>query len=80
MTSLEELHVSTKKGLLQKYTNFTHANASSVWEVRGQDGLIGNWWAVPFGSKIRQVSVETHGCGVAAVCCAVRLDQLLQSL
>jgi hypothetical protein len=68
--------------LLRKYTDFIKANANGVWEVaRGENGKVGNWWAGPRkGSIKRQVSVETHGSGVAAVCCAVRLDCLSKSL
>lgn len=80
MISLEELNINTKKTLLQKYTDFIHANASSVWDVRGSDCLIGSWWAAPCQSEIRQVSVETHGSGVAAAYCAVLMGNLLQSV
>ena len=77
---LERLPLSTQENLLRKYTNFVKANAHAVWEIaRDQDGKVGNWWAVPPGDQLqRQLSVETHGSGVAAVCCAVRLDRLLE--
>jgi len=82
LASLEQLQGPTKQALLHKYSDFIHANAYSVWEVaRGEDGKIGNWWAATPGDQARQqVSVETHGSGVAAVTCAVRLDKLLESL
>ena len=80
IAGLAELQVTTRRALLQKYTNFIHANASAVWEGRGSEGRVGNWWAAPTGSQIQRYSVETHGSGVAAVCCALRVDELLHSL
>jgi len=82
MTVLDGLEVSTKKDLLQKYSNFIKANANAVWDVaRGEDGKIGNWWGGPPRDQTRRhVGVETHGSGVAAVCCALRVDLLWESL
>jgi rhamnogalacturonyl hydrolase YesR len=82
MTTLEELDISTKRNLLERYSNFIKANAHAVWETaRTKDGKIGNWWGGETGDQVkRQISPETHGSGVAAVCCAVRLDVLLESL
>jgi hypothetical protein len=40
-----------------------------------------NWWDGPPGEDIRrQVSVETHGSGIGAVLCAVRVLDLLNEL
>lgn len=80
LAGLEELTVSTKKRLVQKYSNFIQANACAVWDVaRQKDGKIGNWWDGPTGEEIRrQVSVETHGSGIGAVLCAVRIGTLLE--
>jgi len=82
IAALEGLEVSSRRDLLEKYRGFIAANAHAVWDVaRGEDGKVGNWWAGPGGGEIeRQVSVETHGSGVAAVCCVVRLNRLLESL
>ena len=82
IATMDELDSATRTALVQKYSNFIYANATAVWEVaRGTDGRIGNWWAGPPGNQIqRQVSVETQGSGVAAVACAVRVTELLQSL
>src|SRR5271170_7817685 len=82
IVGFDELQLSTKKDLVQKYSNFIQTNACAVWEVaRGEDGKVGNWWAGPPRDQIRrQVSVETHGSGVSAICCAVRANQLLESL
>ena len=82
ITALDRLQLSTKKELLRNYSNFVKANANGVWEVaRAENGKVGNWWAGPPRDQFkRQVSVETHGSGVAAVCCAVRLDYLSESL
>ena len=82
IATLKELDSSTRTSLLQKYSNFIYANAAAVWDVaRGTDGRIGNWWAGSPGNQIqRQFSVETHGSGVAAVACAVRVNKLLESL
>ena len=76
------LDVATKKKILQKYSNFVKANASAVWEVaQGNDGLVCAWWEAPGGSiNKNHVSVETHGSGLAAVSCAVRVDRLIQLL
>ena len=80
LARLEELNISTRKGLVQKYSNFIQANACAVWDVaRQKDGKIGNWWDGPAGEEIRrQVSVETHGSGIGAVLCAVRIGALLE--
>ena len=82
MTGLDGLKLSAKKHLLQKYSNFIKANAHAVWDVaRRQDGKIGHWWGGPPKDQTqRQFRVETHGSGVAAVCCAMRVDLLLKSL
>jgi hypothetical protein len=82
MMALKELEVSTKGILLEKYSDFIKANAHAVWEIaRREDGKIGNWWGGSAGDQVqRQISCETHGSGVAAVCCAVRVDLLLESL
>jgi len=79
---LDEIQLSSKSALVQKYDDFIQANAYAVWNVaRGGNGKVGNWWAGPPGDGIkRQVSVETHGSGVSAVCCAVRVNRLLKSL
>ena len=66
--------------LVQKYGNFVQVNAQAVWDVaRGQDGTVASWWAATPGGP-RQTSVESNGSGVAAVCCALRADKLLESL
>jgi predicted alpha-1,6-mannanase (GH76 family) len=79
IVGLGDLNLSTKQGLVQNYSSFVHANAQAVWtNAMGSDGQIGNWWAGSPGDQ--QFGVETTGSGVAAVCCAVRVDQLLQSL
>jgi hypothetical protein len=82
LASLQELTLSTKKSLLEKYNKFIQANACAVWDIaRQKDGKIGNWWDGPAGEEIRrQVSVETHGSGIGAVLCAVRVGALLESL
>lgn len=82
IASLDGLDLATRRNLLEKYSGFISANAYAVWDVaRGEDGKVGNWWAGPRGGEFhRQVSVETHGSGVAAVCCAVRLNRLLEAL
>jgi len=64
---------------VQKYARFVYTNASAVWNVaRGSDGRFGNWWAGQ--SEQRQVSAETHGSGVAAITCAMRVEQLFERL
>lgn len=82
MASLGELTLSTRQSLLRKYNKFIQANACAVWDIaRQKDGKIGNWWDGPAGEEIRrQVSVETHGSGIGAVLCAVRVGALLESL
>lgn len=82
LVGLDELSLETKTALLQKYNNLIQANAAAVWDVaRGPDGKVGNWWAGPPGNQVqRQVSVETHGSGIAAIACAVRINKLMQSL
>jgi predicted alpha-1,6-mannanase (GH76 family) len=82
ITAMNELNVSTRKALLQKYASFVHGNANAVWEIaRGEDGRISSWWAGPSGNQTqRQVSVETQGSGAAAITCAIRVDELLKSL
>jgi hypothetical protein len=82
IAALDGLEASTRRDLLRKYDTFITANAHAVWDVaRGEDGKIGNWWEGPPGDQLqRQVSVETHGSGVAAVCSAVRMNRLLESL
>ena len=44
--------------------------------------MVSSWWDSPGNgeSEIRQVSVETLGSAVAAVMCAVRVDELLMVL
>lgn len=80
LAAMDELPVETRLNLLQLYGSFVQANAQAVWDIaRGQDGTIGSWWAATPGGP-RQVSVESNGSGVAAVCCAVRVDKLLESL
>jgi hypothetical protein len=80
LAAMDELPVQTRLNLVQVYGRFIQANAQAVWDVaRGQDGAIGSWWAATQGGP-RQVSVESNGSGVAAVCCAVRVDKLLESL
>jgi hypothetical protein len=69
-----DLNLSTT--LVQKYSKFIYANAQAVWDIStGSNGQVGNWWAGSPGHQ--QFSVETTGSGVAAVCCAVRVDQWL---
>lgn len=82
LAGLEELRISAKKCLVQKYSNFIQANACAVWDVaRQKDGKIGNWWDGPSGEEIRrQVSVETHGSGISAVLCVVRICALMETL
>jgi hypothetical protein len=80
IVALEGIQTTTKKELLEKYKNFIHANASVVWGARGSDGRVGSWWAAAAGNQSQRFSVETHGSGVAAVCCAVSVDQGLHSL
>jgi hypothetical protein len=82
VANLEELDYSTKKDLVLRYHNFIQVNACAVWDIaRQKDGKIGNWWDGPPGEMIRrQVSVETHGSGVGAVLCAVRVGALLETL
>ena len=78
---LNNVDVASKIQLLQKYSNFVHANAVAVWDdARAQTGGVGAWWAAPVGSQVQKYSVETLGSGIAAVLCSVRLDQLLHSL
>jgi hypothetical protein len=81
-TSYDELTLSTRKRLVEKYNNFIQTNACAVWDVaRQKDGKIGNWWDGPPGEEIRrQVSVETHGSGIGAVLCAVRVNRILDTL
>jgi hypothetical protein len=82
ITEVGDLDVLTQKSLVQKYSNFIEANACAVWDIaRQKDGKIGNWWDGPAGEDIRrQVSVETHGSGIGAVLCAVRVLGLLNEL
>jgi len=82
ITELEELSISTRKSLVEKYSTFIQVNACAVWDVaRQKDGTIGNWWDGPPGEDIRrQVSAETHGSGIGAVLCAVRVGELMESL
>ena len=82
IAGFNEVAHSTRRALLQKYIKFIDANACAVWDVaRQEDGRIGNWWGGPPGDEIqRQVSVETHGSGIAAVLCAVKVGQLLRQL
>jgi hypothetical protein len=82
MVAFPELHSSTKRALLRKYSQFIYANASAVWnDARGMDGKISSWWAIPRGENApRQMSVETLGSGLSAVSCAVLVDTLLESL
>ena len=80
MATMDELPVSARINLVQKYSPFVQANAQAVWNVaRAQDGTVGSWWAGTPGGA-RQVSVESNGSGVAAVCCALRVDKILESL
>jgi hypothetical protein len=80
IAAMDELPVETRLNLVQKYESFVQANAQAVWDVaRGPDGMIGSWWAATKGGP-RQVSVESNGSGVAAMCCAVRMNGLLESL
>jgi len=82
ISELEWLDLSSRQSLLEKYNSFIQANAYAVWDVaRQKDGKIGNWWDGPPGEEIRrQVSVETHGSGVGAVLCAVRIADLMATL
>jgi len=81
MASLERLSIATRTTLVQKYAPFIRANATAVWNnARGPDGRIGAWWAAPPESQFQKYSVESHGSGVAAVLCAMRMDQLLHYL
>lgn len=80
MATIDEIPLPIRLNLVRQYGSFVQANARAVWNVaRGQDGKIGSWWAAVQGGP-RQVSVESNGSGVAAVCCAVRVDKLLESL
>jgi len=80
MAAMDEIPVPVRLNLVRQYGNFVQANAQAVWDVaRGQDGKVGSWWAASQGGP-RQVSVESNGSGAAAVCCAVRVDQLFESL
>jgi predicted alpha-1,6-mannanase (GH76 family) len=78
ISGFEELNLSTRKSLVDKYSEFIQANACAVWDVaRQKDGKIGNWWDGPPGEEIRrQVSAETHASGIGAVLCAVRVSQI----
>jgi predicted alpha-1,6-mannanase (GH76 family) len=80
LTELDQLSVTTRQNILEKYVGFIQTNACAVWDMaRQKDGKIGNWWDGPPGEKIyRQVGVETHGSGIAAILCAVRVGQLLE--
>jgi hypothetical protein len=82
IAAFEELTLSTKKSLVQKYSSFIQANACAVWDVaRQKDGKVGNWWDGPPGEEIRrQVSVETHASGIGAVLCMVRTGTILDTL
>jgi len=82
MAALPELHPSTKRSILQKYSGFIYANSSAVWNnARGMDGRVSSWWAIPREENgPRQMSVETLGSGLSAVFCAVLVDKLVQSL
>ena len=73
---------STKRRLVRKYYKFIQANAQALWNIaRASNGTIGNWWAAPPGDQSQlQFSVETTGSGVAALWCAVQVDQLQQLL
>ena len=79
---VEDLDMSVKKKLIQKYSTFIQANACAVWDVaRQKDGKIGNWWDGPAGEDIRrQVTAETHASGIGAVLCAVRVGEMLKVL
>ena len=79
---VEDLDMSVKKKLIQKYSIFIQANACAVWDVaRQKDGKIGNWWDGPAGEDIRrQVTAETHASGIGAVLCAVRVGEMLKVL
>jgi len=81
ISSFAELSSVTRQNLIKKYSNFVEANACAVWDVaRQKDGKIGNWWDGPPRDEIRrQVSVETHTSGIAAVLCAVRVAMLLET-
>ena len=82
VSDLGEFSVETRQALIERYSNFVQANACAVWDVaRQKDGKIGNWWDGPAGEDIRrQVSVETHGSGIGAVLCAVKVLSLLRGL
>jgi hypothetical protein len=82
ITGLDELTLSTRKKLVEKYNSFIQTNACAVWDVaRQKNGKIGNWWDGPPGEEIRrQVSVETHGSGIGAVLCAVRMNAIMENL
>lgn len=79
---LEDLATIGEDQFLKKYHQFIQINACAVWDIaRQKDGKIGNWWDGPPPEDIRrQVSVETHGSGIGAVLCAVRVGQLLEEL
>jgi len=80
IAAMDEIPVPVRLGLVSQYCNFIQTNAQAVWDVaRRQDGTVGNWWAATQGGP-RQVSVESNGSGVAAVCCAVQVNKLLESL
>jgi len=76
---LEDVAETGNDALLNKYHQFIQINACAVWDIaRQKDGKIGNWWDGPPREEIRrQVGVETHGSGIAAVLCAVKVGQLL---
>ena len=80
LTEVGQLSVTTRRGILEKYIGFIQTNACAVWDIaRQKDGKIGNWWDGPPGEEIgRQVSVETHGSGISAILCAVRVGHLLE--
>jgi hypothetical protein len=82
VTAMQEIALSTRKALVEKYSNVIQTNACAVWDVaRQKDGTIGNWWDGPPGEEIRrQVSVETHASGLGAVLCEVRASNLMESL
>jgi len=82
LTDILEIHHldnSTKLRLLQKYENFVQSNADAVWDfARAPDGKFGNWWAAPPGNQSQLLfGVETTGSAVAALWCAVQVNQLL---
>ena len=75
ITHSPRLSLTDKKAILNKYAGFVMSNAEAVWtNARGQNGQVGNFWG---GEAGEVVTVETHGSGVAAVLCAVRVNQLL---